>query len=140
MNWRSGVFLVLVGALSGCGNSDTLESFGGPTMGSTYSVKYIRHPGTPGPVEVQKQVESILAEIDRQLSTYRSDSDIERFNGLPANSCQPMPAPVLQLVKVGEQLSETSAGSYDLTVEPLLNLWGFGPQSRDEKKIGRAHV
>ncbi|MFJ2363677.1 FAD:protein FMN transferase [Pseudomonas sp. NPDC087697] len=129
-----------------------MESFGGPTMGSTYSIKYIRHPGTPGPVEVQKQVELILAEVDRQMSTYRSDSDIERFNGLPANSCQPMPAPVLQLVKVGEQLSEASDGSYDLTVEPLLNLWGFGPQSRDEKvpsaealalarqRVGYAHL
>jgi FAD:protein FMN transferase len=94
----------------------------------------------------------ILAEVDQQMSTYRSDSDIERFNGLPANSCQPMPAPVLQLVKVGEQLSEASEGSYDLTVEPLLNLWGFGPQSRDEKvpsaealalarqRVGYAHL
>ncbi|APC14975.1 thiamine biosynthesis protein ApbE [Pseudomonas frederiksbergensis] len=152
LNRRLGVFVVLVGALSGCGNGDSMESFGGPTMGSTYSIKYIRHPGTPGPLEVQKQVELILAEVDQQMSTYRSDSDIERFNGLPANSCQSMPAPVLQLVKVGEQLSEASDGSYDLTVEPLLNLWGFGPQSRDEKvpsaealalarqRVGYAHL
>ena len=125
--------LLVVGALSGCGNGDSLESVGGPTMGSTYAIKYVRHNGIPGPAEVRQQVETILSEVDRQMSTYRSDSDIERFNNLPANSCQPMPASILQLVRVGEQLSIDSDGSFDLTVEPLLNLWGFGPQARNEK-------
>ncbi|TPG79728.1 FAD:protein FMN transferase [Pseudomonas arsenicoxydans] len=130
---RWGGLVVLAGVLCGCGNGDNLESFGGPTMGSTYSIKYLRHPGLPAPSEVRVQVEKILAEVDQQMSTYRSDSDIERFNDLPANRCQKMPASILKLIRVGEQLSEQSEGSYDLTVEPLLNLWGFGPQAREEK-------
>lgn len=143
---------LLLGALSGCGNGDTLESFGGPTMGSTYSIKYVRLAGLPAPDEVRFQVEQILADMDRQMSTYRSDSDIERFNALPANNCQAMPASILELVRVGEQLSVQSDGSYDLTVEPLLNLWGFGPQARGEtvptaealadarKRVGHQHL
>lgn len=127
------VFFVLIGTLSACGHGDSLESFGGPTMGSTYSIKYVRHAGLPAPAAVQVEVEKILTEVDRQLSTYRSDSDIERFNALPANHCQAMPASILELVRVGEQLSMQSAGAFDLTVEPLLNLWGFGPQAREEK-------
>ncbi|MDR6913644.1 thiamine biosynthesis lipoprotein [Pseudomonas sp. 3296] len=129
---RWGGLVVLAGVLCGCGSGDSLESFGGPTMGSTYSIKYVRHPGLPAPTEVRVQVEKILAEVDQQMSTYRSDSDIERFNDLPANRCQKMPAPILRLVRVGERLSEQSEGSFDLTVEPLLNLWGFGPQAREE--------
>ena len=125
--------MVLVGVSSGCGNGDTLERFDGPTMGSHYSIQYVRHSATPGPKAVQAEVESILAEVDRQFSTYRSDSNVERFNALPANSCQIMPGPILDLVQVGEQLSVQSDGSFDLTVEPLLNLWGFGPQSREEQ-------
>lgn len=127
------VLFVLIGTLSACGNGDSMESFGGPAMGSTYSIKYVRHAGLPAPADVQVEVEKILAEVDRQLSTYRNDSDIERFNALPANHCQVMPAPILELVRVGEQLSVQSAGAFDLTVEPLLNLWGFGPQAREEK-------
>ncbi|MGW8461974.1 FAD:protein FMN transferase [Pseudomonas sp. CLCA07] len=130
--WQ-GVFFVLFGALAGCGNSDSMESFGGPTMGSTYSIKYVRRAGLPAPKKVRAEVEKILADVDQQMSTYRSDSEIERFNDLPANRCQKMPEPVLGLIRVGEQLSEQSEGSYDLTVEPLLNLWGFGPQAREEK-------
>jgi FAD:protein FMN transferase len=133
LNRQKGYFLVLFVALSGCGNGDSMESFGGPTMGSTYSIKYLRHAGLPAPTEVRVQVEKILAEVDQQMSTYRSDSDIERFNDLPANRCQKMPAPILKLVRVGERLSEQSEGSFDLTLEPLLNLWGFGPQARNEK-------
>jgi FAD:protein FMN transferase len=133
LNRQKGYFLVLFVALSGCGNGDSMESFGGPTMGSTYSIKYLRHAGLPAPTEVRVQVEKILAEVDQQMSTYRSDSDIERFNGLPSNRCQKMPASILKLVRVGERLSEQSEGSFDLTLEPLLNLWGFGPQARNEK-------
>ncbi|WP_052037672.1 FAD:protein FMN transferase [Pseudomonas sp. GM55] len=132
IRWRS-IFFVLFGMLAACGNGDSLEALGGPTMGSTWSIKYVRHAGLPAPAVVQVEVEKILAEVDRQMSTYRSDSDIERFNALPANRCQVMPAPILELVRVGEQLSVQSDGSYDLTVEPLLNLWGFGPQAREEK-------
>ncbi|SCX42161.1 thiamine biosynthesis lipoprotein [Pseudomonas sp. NFACC32-1] len=127
------MLVVLVAALSGCGNGDTLERFDGPTMGSRYSVQYVRHSAAPGPKALQGEVESILAEVDRQFSTYRSDSEIELFNGLPANSCKVMPGPVLELIRVGERLSLDSEGAFDLTVQPLLNLWGFGPQSREEK-------
>jgi thiamine biosynthesis lipoprotein len=133
LNGRLFGLVSLIVVLSACGNGDSMESFGGPTMGSTYSIKYVRRAGLPAAADVRVEVEKILADIDRQLSTYRSDSDIERFNDLPANRCQKMPASILKLIRVGEQLSEQSEGSYDLTVEPLLNLWGFGPQGREEK-------
>lgn len=129
--WK--VVVMLAGVLAGCGNGDSMESIGGPTMGSTYSIKYVRHANLPAPAQVRSEVEKILAEVDKQMSTYRSDSDIERFNDLPANRCQKMLASILKLIRVGEQLSEQSEGSYDLTVEPLLNLWGFGPRAREEK-------
>lgn len=152
LNWRLFGIVALTGILSGCDNSDSLGAFGGPTMGSTYSIKYVRHAGLPAPAQVQVEVETILTEIDRQMSTYRSDSDIARFNQLPAHQCQKMPASILELVRVGELLSEQSQGSFDLTVEPLLNLWGFGPQAREEKvptaealaevrqRVGHAHL
>ncbi|MGE8395930.1 FAD:protein FMN transferase [Pseudomonas sp. BIGb0427] len=127
---------VLIGAmlgLAGCGQGNTLERISGPTMGSSYTVQYVRTPQGPAPELVKREVERILEGVDRRFSTYRSDSLTEAFNRLPANSCQSMPADVLQLVRVGEQLAQLSDGAFDLTVEPLLDLWGFGPQSRMEK-------
>lgn len=122
---------LLILMLSGCG--EQVLEFGGPTMGSSYSVKYLRGANGPALSEAKAATEAILAEVDQQLSTYRSDSLVSQFNALPANSCQVMPAQVLGLVSFGEQLSAQSDGAFDLTLEPLLNLWGFGPQSRGEQ-------
>src|SRR5690606_24385850 len=49
------------------------------------------------------------------------------------NQCQAVGADMLALVAFGQQLAEQSQGAFDLTVEPLLDLWGFGPQARREQ-------
>ncbi|MCQ4307441.1 FAD:protein FMN transferase [Pseudomonas stutzeri] len=127
------IVATLAAALTGCLFQDKVESFGGPTMGSTYSVKYVAGDQAANKAQLQRDTESILAEIDKQMSTYRSDSDIEVFNALPAGECMTMPSGVRELVVAGQRLSEESDGALDLTIEPLLNLWGFGPQGRGER-------
>ncbi len=143
---------MILALLSGCDGRDSLERFGGPTMGSTYSIQYVRRAGGPSSADIKAEVETILRRVDQQMSTYRADSDIARFNDLPANRCQLMPLSILDLVRTGEALSQASEGAYDLTVEPLMNLWGFGPQGREEKvpdaaqlatvrqRVGHAHL
>ncbi|PKM27143.1 MAG: thiamine biosynthesis protein ApbE [Gammaproteobacteria bacterium HGW-Gammaproteobacteria-13] len=102
-------------------------------MGSTYTVKYVRSKDSPSLELLKRETDAILAEVDQQMSTYRDDSAIEQFNQAPAGTCQAMPAGVLELVEAGRVLHEQSAGAFDLTLEPLLNLWGFGPKARAEK-------
>ena len=119
--------------LAGCDKEDPVERIGGPTMGSTWSVQYVPLVDGPDADQVKKEVENILAGIDQHFSTYRGDSEVARFNRLPANSCQAMPADVVKLVRLGETLWRDSGGAFDLSVEPLMNLWGFGPQAREEK-------
>ena len=122
---------VLAVTLSGCeNNAERIEVLSGPTMGSTYTIKYVYNATTPAVDAVGVAVQSILDEVDRQMSTYRLDSNLARFNQAPAHTCMPMPQPVLDLVQYGNELSRISDGAFDLTLTPLLNLWGFGPQSR----------
>jgi thiamine biosynthesis lipoprotein len=123
----------LLVALAGCRFSDRVEEFAGPTMGSTYSIQYVRSQDTPSLDLLKGETDAILAEVDLQLSTYRNDSLIELFNQAPAGSCQAVPAEVRQLVEAGRLLHQQSRGAFDLTLGPLLNLWGFGPQARAEK-------
>ncbi|NLY13807.1 MAG: FAD:protein FMN transferase [Gammaproteobacteria bacterium] len=125
---------ILAVTLSGCeSNSERVEVLSGPTMGSTYTIKYVYNATTPAADAVGVEVQSILDEVDRQMSTYRLDSDLARFNQSPANTCMPMPQPVLDLVQYGTELSQLSDGAFDLTLSPLLNIWGFGPQSRQKR-------
>ncbi|MFZ3153761.1 FAD:protein FMN transferase [Pseudomonas sp.] len=102
-------------------------------MGSTYTVKYVRSKESPSLELLKRETDAILAEVDQQMSTYRDDSAIEQFNQAPAGTCQAMPDGVLELVDAGRLLHEQSQGAFDLTLEPLLNLWGFGPKARAEK-------
>ncbi|MGY4523271.1 FAD:protein FMN transferase [Pseudomonas sp. TE21394] len=126
---RTALLFILM-LLTACNQGPALERLGGPTMGSSYSIQYVREPGGPAPAQVQAAVETILQGIDQHYSTYRSDSTVSQFNQLPANQCQTLPADMLELVSLGQQLAEQSDGAFDLTVEPLLDLWGFGPQAR----------
>ncbi len=131
MKLRTGLLLTLM-FLAGCDQAPSLERFGGPTMGSSYSIQYVRESGGPSRLEVQEAVEAILRDIDEQYSTYRGDSTVSRFNQLQAGQCLVLGKDVWALVGFGQQLAEQSQGAFDLTVEPLLDLWGFGPQARQE--------
>lgn len=149
---RPVIAVALSTALTGCWFSERIETFGGPTMGSTYSVKYVRTDTVAPAATLKAETEAILAEIDAQVSTYRPDSLIERFNESPAGTCQPMPPGVLDLVAAGDRLHRESEGAFDLTLEPLLNLWGFGPKGQGEavpsaerlaetlQQVGQHHV
>lgn len=130
---RALIAVSLLAALTGCGLSERVEEFGGPTMGSSYSIQYVRGQNSPDRERLKGEVDAILAELDRQLSTYRADSLVEQFNQAPAGSCQAMPATVLQLVEAGRLLNQQSQGAFDLTLKPLLDLWGFGPKARGEQ-------
>ncbi|MCT8166786.1 MULTISPECIES: FAD:protein FMN transferase [unclassified Pseudomonas] len=125
--------LFILMLLTACDQGPTLERLGGPTMGSSYSIQYVREPGGPAPAKVQAAVETVLHDIDLHYSTYRADSTVSQFNQLPANQCQAMPPDMLELVALGQHLAQQSGGAFDLTVEPLLDLWGFGPQARREQ-------
>ena len=115
--------------LSACGGEE-IESFGGATMGSTYRVQYVAGAKTPGETRIQSGVQSILDGLDREISTYRTDSDVARFNAAPAGTCQDMPASVFQLFDTARTLHEQSGGAYDITLLPALSVWGFGPKGR----------
>ncbi|EKT4569168.1 FAD:protein FMN transferase [Pseudomonas sp. GD03817] len=125
------LFILLL--LTACNQGPTLERLGGPTMGSSYSIQYVREPGGPEPAQVQRAVETILHDIDHHYSTYRGDSIVSQFNRLPAGQCLALPPDMLALVSLGQHLAEQSDGAFDLTVEPLLDLWGFGPQARHQQ-------
>ncbi|MBD2839823.1 FAD:protein FMN transferase [Pseudomonas sp. JM0905a] len=128
---RAILLVMLLTVLYGCG--ERIERFSGPTMGSTYSIQYVPTAQTPDPQRVKAEVEKILGELDQQFSTWRDDSVVSRFNDLPAGACQAVPEDMQRLLAYGEFLSRESDGAFDLTVLPLMNLWGFGPQSRGDK-------
>lgn len=123
---RPVIAVALAAALTGCFNSvDPVSEMYGATQGSTYSIKWVPTDTSPEPEALQAEIESMFARFDSEASNWRGDSDIARFNAAPAGTCMQMPESVLDLVRLADHLHADSGGSFDITVAPLLKLWGF---------------
>ena len=95
-------------------------------MGTTYSVKLFGHP----PVPLKDMIDEKLEQVNDQMSTYRKDSELSRFNRSAANKWFPVSKETALVAAEAEDISRKSLGSYDSTVGKLVNKWGFGPDGR----------
>jgi thiamine biosynthesis lipoprotein len=111
--------------LSSCTPSAAIQSLEGTSMGSTWMVRYVGHGGSK--TEVCAGIEQRLALVDGQMSTWKSGSDLSRFNRAPADTWHALPAELFKVIDAALALAEDTGGAYDPTVGPLADLWGFGP-------------
>ncbi len=130
------VILVLV--FYGCSRPKTgaLQVIQGQTMGTFFTIKYIRR-GAQAPVLTDKEIEAgihqVLLEVNRQMSTYLAGSEISNFNRCRERDWFPVSAELAWVVDQAIKVSQMSGGAFDITVGPLVNLWGFGPDKKPEK-------
>ncbi len=98
----------------------------GETMGTTYQVKVVASVFRPvGTLE--RRIGDRLLEINRSMSTYLPDSEISRFNALESGQEMTVSEDFFSVLRVAEKIHRLTAGAWDGTVMPLVDLWGFGP-------------
>lgn len=99
----------------------------GPTMGTTYTVKVVKNPPSLDRNKLEADVAAILADINAKMSTYDENSELSRFNQAPASDWIAASPELAAVVADARQVSELTRGAFDITVGPLVELWGFGP-------------
>jgi thiamine biosynthesis lipoprotein len=102
----------------------------GEALGTTWTLKLAGTPDEARQAALTAVVSGALDEVDRSMSTYRDDSEIMMLNA--ADGIEPVPlSPMLGRV-LGEALDVgvASSGAFDVTVGPLVNAFGFGPDKR----------
>lgn len=116
------------------------EGAGGPlelrgrTMGTTYSVKIAGAlPDGLTQEKLQKEIDAVLVEVNRQMSTYIADSEISLLNKAPADKAVAISDWFYNVLQFSLQVARQTDGAYDPTLGPLINLWGFGPDG--ERKV-----
>ncbi|MEZ6149520.1 MAG: FAD:protein FMN transferase [Pirellulaceae bacterium] len=118
-----------------------LQAISGQTMGTTYSIKLSpAATGTPALTHVSQQIEAELASVNAQMSTYLTTSELSRFNQLDSNEWFPVSQETADVVALALQLNDQSDGAFDVTVGPLVNLWGFGPAPRQTQTPSQADI
>ncbi|MBB3225775.1 thiamine biosynthesis lipoprotein [Luteibacter sp. Sphag1AF] len=103
-----------------------VRRFEGEVMGTTWSVNAVMPEGTD-PEYIRKGIQAEVDKVDLQMSTWKPQSDLSRFNNAPAGTWQVLPPEFFDVLTYALQLASSSGGAYDPTVGPLVNLWGFGP-------------
>ncbi len=99
-------------------------------MGTTYTVT--AH-GTPANelAGLPAEIEARLRAINKSMSTWDPASEISRINKIPAGQRVAVSEDFGRVLSAALSLSEATDGAFDVTVGPLVNLWGFGPTARD---------
>jgi len=118
-----------------------LVSWQGETMGSVYTVKIADVRLDAAPLETLKEaIRHRLEEVNRQMSHYRPESELSRFNRAPAGEPFTMSADFARVLQLAFELNLRSGGALDPTVGPVVNLWGFGEASSRRAVPGEAQL
>lgn len=107
---------------------------GGPVMGTRWSAD-IGGVGGYDISEVEVALAAAVARVDAQMSTWKPDSDLMRFNAAPIGDWHEIPADMMYVMARGLEIGRASDGAFDIGLGDLVTAWGFGAASPDEKTI-----
>jgi len=103
----------------------------GQAMGTSFSVVYFTE-GVHSEKVIHEKINQAIALVNNQMSTYKNDSNLSIFNQKPEGSCYRFPVDTYRVIEMAQSISALTDGAFDVTVGPLVNLWGFGPQYKPE--------
>jgi len=125
------VFICLVG----CDGKEQKVEISGRTMGTSYHIVLSDSLSNEHATKeaLQKELDDILINVNQQMSTYISDSEISQFNQSKSLEWFPISNDFLTVIKSAQEISQKTNGAFDITVGPLIELWGFGKKVRTDK-------
>jgi thiamine biosynthesis lipoprotein len=125
---KSGLLVFVLGGLVGLGQAQQAgpERFeaSASIMGSVYRVaaygedRAILASAVRGAFEEARRV-------DQLLSNYKDDSELSKINRLAADGPVEISAEMADLIRSCLEYSQASEGAFDITVGPLMKVWGF---------------
>ncbi len=130
------IVLCLIAAnLTGCeqateDKNQQLLVFSGLTMGTTYTVKVNSPEAKLDRTVVAEQIDLLLDKVNNQMSTYLETSALSRFNRSKSRDWTEIPAELYSVIKESLLINQLSNHSFDITIGPVVNLWGFGPDKQ----------
>lgn len=120
--------LVAGSLLAGCGDSRMPElELSGPVMGTSYSVKLVNPSNDFNRDQLGDLIIQRLEDIEQRFSTYRPSSELSLANKTLTTDWIPVSRELCEVIESSIGMSRRTNGAFDITVGPLVLLWGFGP-------------
>lgn len=114
-----------------------LESVRGNTMGTTYSILWPQLEPQAQAKSISEEVSKTLEQINSQMSTYDPSSELSVFNSMESPAQLNISEGLHEVLTMSLALHLYTQGYFDISVGPVVNLWGFGP---DKKPINKPSV
>ena len=131
------IVLFCAALMAGCDNSSKNEQqellLQGKTMGTTFNIKVFVPQEQLAELSLYSEVTDLLADVNQSMSTYIENSEINQFNRLPAGEVMPISDDFRNVVAESIRLGQ-STKTLDVTMGPLIDLWGFGPDKRPQNR------
>lgn len=105
-----------------------------------WTVKVSALPEGKTSAALRADLQAVLDRTNGVLSTYQADTELMRFNAAPVGRWVTVSPMLLRAVQAAVAVSARSDGAYDVTVGPLVDLWGFGPRAVPERVPDAATV
>ena len=138
-----GCMAIAVPALSGCSDQSadpaTLE-LKGSAMGTSYSVKLAAADTGLDREQLRTDIAAQLELLERSMSTWMPDSELSLFNAAETTDWFRVSILLCAAVSDAQSISRLTGGAFDITVGPLVNLWGFGPDGMREEPPGETQI
>lgn len=118
-------------------STDALVTLNGPTMGTRWSVRLAPRRSAP---ELSAALQASVDAVDRQMSTWRPDSDLMRLNAAAPGVWVEVGADLIKVLEISAEITAASGGAFDIGVGEAVTAWGFGPAQgqADETAISLA--
>lgn len=110
------------------------HALNGPTMGTRWSA-LVYAPAVIDAATLRDALTQTVAEVDRQMSTWKPDSDLMRMNEAPPGAWVDLPPTLMEVLAKGLEIGRASNGAFDIGLGDLVNAWGFGPQAANPGAI-----
>ena len=112
----------------------------GGTMGTGYSVTLKGYVSRSAINRLSHEIEAELVKINLQMSTWDPSSEISLFNQSDESDPFPVSEGFSKVVQRALELSKSTGGAFDPTLQPLLNLWGFGSEGEERAVPSDAEI
>ncbi|WP_208022427.1 FAD:protein FMN transferase [Pseudomaricurvus hydrocarbonicus] len=112
---------------------ELVTRFSGATMGTSYHITVVTTEALQNPEGLKSEIDQSLLVLNQQMSTYISDSELNRLKLQPVGQWEVISEPLAEVLSISQQVSEVSGGAFDITLRPLIDLWGFGPENTQDQ-------
>jgi len=123
-------------ALAGCSfqPDEEIWEISGPVFGTRYHISVVLPEDHDRLESLAKGIDEALEGVDASMSTWREDSELSKLNRREDQSAWiPVSDGLFEVLTRADEISRLTDGAFDVTIGPVVNLWGFGPDARPEQ-------